>query len=148
MKPDRTLVLIADDAEARFLINEGPGTGLKDHAGLSTAQFPDLQIDYQDRAVRQTGPGGAARHGVDPRATLEEQRRERFARHVAAALDQEWGQVRADRLVIAAAPKMLGVLRKMIAGPAAAALAGDLAKDLMKTPALDLPKHFEGLIKS
>ena len=57
MKPDRTLVLMADDAEARFLINEGPGTGLKELAGLSTAQFPDLQIEYQDRPVRQTGPG-------------------------------------------------------------------------------------------
>jgi protein required for attachment to host cells len=147
MKPDRTLVLMADDTEARFLINEGPGTGLKELAGLSTAQFPDLQIGYQDRPVRQTGPAGAPRHGVDPHETLEVQRRERFAKHVAEALAQEWPQAKADRLVVAAAPKMLGVLRKLIAGPAAAALAGDLAKDLMKIPVIDLPRHFEGLIK-
>ena len=146
MRPDRTLVLMADDAEARFLLNEGPGTGLKEHACLMADQFPDLQIDYQDKAGRHTG-AGAPRHSIDPRETLEQQRRERFAKHVAEALQQEWAQVRADRLVVAAAPKMLGILRKAISGPAAAALAGDLAKDLMKVPALDLPKHFEGLVK-
>lgn len=147
MKPVRTLVLMADDAEARFLISEGPGTGLRELAGLSTAQFPDLTIDYQDRPARQTGGGGAPRHGVEPHETLEVQRRDRFARHVAEALDQEWAQAKADRLVVAAAPKMLGVLRKLISGPAAAALAGDLAKDLMKIPPTDLARHFEGLIK-
>jgi protein required for attachment to host cells len=49
--------------------------------------------------------------------------------------------------VVAAAPKMLGVLRKAMSGAPAAALAGDIAKDLMKIPAIDLPKHFDGLIK-
>lgn len=147
MKPVRTLVLMADDAEARFLINEGPGTGLRELAGLSTAQFPDLQIEHEDRPTRQTGGGGAPRHGVEPRETLEVQRRDRFARHVAEALDQEWAKARADRLIVAAAPKMLGVLRKLISGPAAAALAGDIGKDLMKTPLADLPRHFEGLIR-
>jgi protein required for attachment to host cells len=132
---------------SRFFCDVVPGTGLKELAGLSTAQFPDLQIEYQDRPVRQTGPAGAPRQGVDPHETLEVQRRERFARHVAEALAQEWGQAKADRLVVAAAPKMLGVLRKLIAGPAAAALAGDLAKDLMNIPVIDLPRHFEGLIK-
>ncbi|WP_413872007.1 host attachment protein [Albidovulum sp.] len=146
MKTDRTLVLMADDAEARFLLNDGPGTGLKEHACLMADQFPDLQIDYQDRAGRHTG-AGSPRHGIDPRETLEQQRRERFARHVVEALAQEWGQVRAGRLVVAAAPKMLGILRKQLSGAPAAALAGDIAKDLMKIPAIDLPKHFEGLVK-
>lgn len=147
MKPVRTLVLLADDAEARFLINEGPGTGLRALSELSTAQFPDLQLDYKDRPVRQTGPAGAPRQGVDPHETLEEALRARFARYVAEALAQEWNEAKADRLVIAAAPKMLGVLRKVITGPAAAALAGDLDKDLMRTPPIALARHFEGLIK-
>lgn len=146
MRPDRTLVLMADDAEARFLLNEGPGTGLKEHACLMADQFPDLQIDYDDRAGRHTG-GGSPGHSIDPRDTLEVLRRERFARHVAEALDQEWKQVRADRLVVVAPPKMLGLLRKALSGAAAAALAGDLAKNLLNTPATDLPKHFEGLIR-
>lgn len=147
MRPERTLILLADDAEARFLLHDGPGEGLKAHAEMKAGQFPDLDLDYQDRPTRQTGGGGSPRQGTEPHETLEEQRRDRFARHVAEALAQEWGQVRADRLVIAAAPKMLGVLRKRLSGPAAAALAGDLAKDLMKVPAADLPKHFDGLIR-
>lgn len=147
MKSDRTLVLMADDAEARFLLNEGPGTGLRELAGLKVGQFADADLDYEDRPGRQTGPGGGPRHGFDPHDTLEEQRRDRFARHVVEALDQEWGQVKPDRLVVAAPPKMLGVLRKELTGAPAAALAGDLAKDLMKIPVIDLPTHFEGLIK-
>jgi protein required for attachment to host cells len=146
MRPDRTLVLMADDAEARFLINQGPGTGLTEHACLMADQFPDLAIGHEDRAGRHTG-GGSPGHSIDPRDTIEVQRRERFAQHVARALDQEWRQVRADRLVVAAPPKMLGILRKALSGPAAAALAGDLAKNLLNTPAIDLPKHFAGLVK-
>ncbi len=147
MKADRTLVLMADDAEARFLLNEGPGTGLRELAGLKVGQFADANLDYEDRPGRQTGPGDGPRHGVDPHDTLEEQRRGRFVTHVVKALDQEWGQVKPDRLVVAAPPKMLGALRKAMGGAPAAALAGDLAKGLMKIPAIDLPKHFEGLIK-
>lgn len=148
MKSDRTLVLMADDAEARFLLNEGPGTGLRELAGMKVGQFADADLDYEDRPGRQTGgPGNMARHGFDPHDTVEEQRRGRFVTHVVKALDQEWRQVKPDRLVVAAPPKMLGVLRKALGGAPAAALAGDLAKDLMKIPAIDLPKHFEGLIK-
>lgn len=147
MKKVRTLVLMADDAEARFLLNEGPGTGLRELAVLKVGQFADADLDYEDRPGRQTGPGGGPRHGFDPHATLEEQRRDRFVKNVVEALDQEWGQVKPDRLVVAAPPKMLGVLRKALGGAPAAALAGDLAKDLIKIPAIELPKHFAELIK-
>lgn len=147
MKPQRTLVLMADETAARFLVNDGPGKGLRELAGLSASQFPDLQLEYQDRAPRNARPASSARHAVDPRESLETQLRERFARHVAEALEQEWDEAAADRLVVAAGPKMLGILRKLVSGPPAAALAGDLPKDLMNTPLNDLPKHFDGLIK-
>lgn len=149
MKPERTLVLLADDAEARFLVNDGPGKGLREVAVLALSQFADANIGYTDRPGRNTGgPAGAARHGIDPRETAEEQSRARFADYIADALDQEWPQVRADRLVVAASPKMLGVLRKALRGAPSAALAGDLAKDLIRIPAADLPRHFEGLIRA
>lgn len=148
MKALRTLLLLADDAEARFFLNAGPGTGLNELSCLALSQFAEAQIEYEDRPGRQTGgPGGVARHGFDPNETADTLSRDRFARRVIEALDQEWTAAKADRLVIAAAPKMLGVLRKSLRGAPAAALAGDLAKDLMKIPAQDLPRHFQGLIR-
>lgn len=148
MKPETTLVLLLDDAEACFLFNDGPGKGLRELSRLSLAEFDDTQIEYQDRAGRQTGgPRNTARHGFDPTETLEDLRRARFADHVVAALEQKWPKARADRLVVAAPPKMLGVIRKALRGAPAAALAADLAKDLMKIPPNDLPKHFEGVIR-
>lgn len=143
MKPIRTLVLVADDQTARFLINEGIGKGLKEIAGLSAAQFLDAQIAYDDRPGRQTGgPGGMARHGFDPGDTADQMGRERFAGYVAEELDREWRRVKPDRLILAAAPKMLGALRAKLAAAPAAALHGDLAKDLVKVAARDLPGYF------
>ena len=143
MKPITTLVLLVDDASARILINQGIGKGLRDHAELSLKQFADAQIDYGDRPGRQTGgPAGVARHGFDPHETADAQSRARFAGHLAEALEQEWAQLRPDRLIIAAAPKMLGALRGAITGAPAAALHADLAKDLIKVALGDLPAHF------
>jgi protein required for attachment to host cells len=148
MKAERTLILIMDDAQARFLVNDGPGTGLRALSSLSLDQFADTLTGYDDRPGRQSGgPGGAARHGFDPEETLEDLNRARFASHVVTALDGEWAKAKADRLIVAAAPKMLGVLRKELRGAPAKALAADLAKDLMKIPPHDLPSHFEGLIR-
>ena len=143
MKPVRTLVLVADDQTARFLINEGIGKGLKEVAGLSAAQFLDAQIEYDDRPGRQTGgPGGVARHGFDPGEKADAAGRSRFAGYVAEELAREWKRVKPDRLILAAAPKMLGELRSRLNGAPAAALHGDLAKDLVKVSAKDLPGHF------
>lgn len=143
MKPIRTLVLVADDQTARFLINEGIGKGLREIAGLSAAQFLDAKIEYDDRPGRQTGgPGGVARHGFDPHENADEMGRERFAGYVAEELGREWKRVKPDRLILAAAPKMLGTLRAKLTGAPAAALHGDLAKDLVKVPAQDLPRYF------
>ncbi|MGB3313305.1 MAG: host attachment protein [Albidovulum sp.] len=143
MKPIRTLVLIADDQTARFLINDGIGKGLKEVAGLSAAQFLDAQIDYDDRPGRQTGgPGGVARHGFDPGEKADEAGRSRFAGYVAEELGREWTRIKPDRLILAAAPKMLGALRSRLNGAPAAALHGDLAKDLVKVAVRDLPGYF------
>jgi len=148
MKPERTLVLMIDDAEARFLVHDGPGKGFRGLASLRQDQFGDMQEGYDDHPGRQSGGfGGMARHGFNAEETVEDLNRTRFADHALAALDAAWAKANADRLVIAAAPKMLGVIRKGLRGAPAAALAADLAKDLMKIPVNDLPKHFADVIK-
>ena len=148
MKPKRTLILLADDRSARFLLNDGPGKGLRELASITTVDFDDTSIAYEDRPGRQTGgPGGVARHGFDAHETADELGRERFARHVAASLDRQWAKAAPDQLIVAAPPKMLGVLRSRVGSKLAEALLADLAKNLTGIPLNDLAVHFQDIVR-
>lgn len=147
MKPIRTLVLLADDETARFLLNEGIGKGLRELSKISASEFGDTDVDYSDQPGRQTGgPGDMGRHGFEPSTSLERQSRDRFVGHVIAALAREWKKRSPDRLILAAAPKTLGALRERLAGAPAEALHADLAKDLVRVPVRDLPRHFADIL--
>uniref|UniRef100_UPI0035630D8E host attachment protein n=1 Tax=Actibacterium sp. TaxID=1872125 RepID=UPI0035630D8E len=86
--------------------------------------------------------GNTARHGFDPETGLREQGRAHFADAVVASASEIWSQNGFDRLVISAAPRMLGALRDRLDGPMAKALSADMDKDLLKIPVGDLPAHF------
>ncbi|WP_343081722.1 host attachment protein [Ostreiculturibacter nitratireducens] len=147
MKPVRTLIVVADEEAARFLINEGVGKGLQEICVVSISQLDEGTLEFADRPGRSSaGSKVVGRHGMDPRTDLEENNRAKFASHVIEALDQEWKAAKADRLVVAAPPKMLGELRSRLSGAPAAALAGDLAKDLVNVPLNDLPGHFADIL--
>ncbi|PPB80196.1 protein required for attachment to host cells [Albidovulum inexpectatum] len=147
VKPIRTLVVLADDGMARFMLNTGIGKGLEELRRISAEAFSDTQIEVEDNRGRQTGgPGDMGRHAFDPHETADEAGRARFADHVVAELEREWRRQKADRLILAAAPKMLGALRTRLKGDLANALYRDLAKDLTKVPPRDLPAHFADIM--
>lgn len=143
MKPVRTLILIADDRVARFLINDGVGKGLREHAGLSASAFPDAVVRPEGEIYQSShGPSGQVRHGMDPRSSIEEQAREAFVAHVAAALEAHWRELTPERLILAAPAKVLGLLRRRLTGPQTRALHAELSKDLTGLPLRDLASHF------
>lgn len=144
MKPIVTLVLIADDHEARLLVNEGVGKGLSQLAQHSAAELDADRFAYSDERGRATAAPGMARHAMEPRSSPERQAREAFAAHVVAALRQVWQAGGHDRIVLAAAPRMLGALRAEL-GDLAAHVAASLDKDLVRVPLSDLPRHFAGV---
>lgn len=147
VKPIRTLVVLADDGSARFLLNTGIGKGLEELGSISAEDFPDTRIDVEDNRGRQTGgPGDMGRHAFDPHEAADETGRARFADHVVATLEREWRRRKAERLILAAAPKMLGAIRTRLKGDLASALYRDLAKDLIKVPTRDLPGYFADIM--
>jgi protein required for attachment to host cells len=147
MKAISTLILIADDASARFCLNEGVGKGLREVAAISATQFPEDSREFADRPVRSSSVAGTtARHGVEPHTELDQQHRTRFAVHILQALDQTWTQVSPDRMILAAPPKMLGVLRAKLRGDPAKALMADLPKHLVNVPVHELSAHFGDLL--
>lgn len=147
MKPIRTLVLLADDETARFLLNEGVGKGLSELSELKAQEFGDTDVEYADRRGRQTGGANdMGRHGFEPSTSIEKQEREKFLSHVITRLESEWKKHGPDRFVLAAPAKTLGALRDRLSGAPAAALHGDLSKDLTKIPVRDLPRHFADIL--
>lgn len=147
MKPVRTMILIADDATARFLVNDGVGKGLAQLAQLHASDFPEDALAYSDRPNRGNhGPSGQIRHSAEPRHSVEELGRESFARHVCHALDSHWRSADPQRLVIAAPAKMLGIIRSEIGEAPAKALLAELSKDLTPIPLHDLAPHFADVL--
>lgn len=142
MKPVRTLVLIANEQEARLLSNAGPGKGLE-----PVSHFDKMgQTRYADTPGRSQSAPGAARHGLDRSSSERAQDRDGFAGDVLNVTAGEWGQGGYDRLVVSAPPAMLGALRAQMSADLSGALHADLNKDLLGVAVADLPRHFEDVI--
>lgn len=140
MKAIRTFIIIANDGEARFLENSGVGRGVQELAVFDHVEGPG----YADFSGRSQGGPGVARHGFERTTSEEEVARRDFAKFLLKEAAGRWKEGY-DRLLVAAPPKMLGVLRDNLDGPMAAGLSGDLDKDLTKIAVADLPEHFADL---
>ena len=145
MKPVQTLVLLANEREARLLENDGIGKGLRQIRHLDRNAVSGEDIAYADGPGRsRSGPGGA-HHGMEPPTSEIRQNRERFASDLIGILEKTWARGGYDRLVISAPPKMLGALRGGLPKGLADNVSGELDKDLLHTPLADLPGHFSSV---
>ncbi|RAP40390.1 hypothetical protein BYZ73_15725 [Rhodovulum viride] len=142
MKPFKTLVLVANEREARLLVNLGPGKGLREVSHFQKTR----EIEYADGRGRDQGGPAAGRHALEPTTSPRTQNRESFATDVLSVTAEVWARGDYDRFVMTAPPQMLGELRNRIEGPLERALAVDLNKDIVGVAAADLPRHFEDVI--
>jgi len=141
MKPIRTYVLIADGARARLLLSEGRGTPLAEVPGSEHSQ--DIKPDHEisaERPGRVHESANIARHAIE-RDDLHRREKERFAQSLAADLDRRLTNREYDRLVVAAAPETLGVIRSALSEKVRAVLLGEVPKDLTKLPNPQLKAH-------
>jgi len=145
MKAVKTLVLLVNDKDARILENDGVGKGLHQVAHIERDTALGAEIAYADGPGRSKGGSGGAHHGMEPSTSEDRQNRERFAGHVLGETEALWTKGGFERLIVAAPAKMLGELRDRMPPVLAGGLQGDLAKDLLHTPVVELPGHFEGM---
>ena len=139
MKAVKTLVLLANDENARLVQNVGVGHGLTEVGTLAASDFADVDAEYADQKGRSQGSPGMAHHAVEPSTSIERQERQAFARHVLAEAQTQFAKGY-DRFALVAAPRMLGELRDHLPKTLKGALLFDLAKDLVHTSERDLPK--------
>ena len=141
MKPVRTYILIADGARARLLMAEGRGKPLVEVPDLDVRH--DLKPDHElsaDRPGRVHESANVSRHAIE-RDDLHRREKERFAQSLADALDKRLANHEFDRLVIAAAPETLGVIRSSLSERVKAVIMGEVAKDLTKIPNPQVKLH-------
>lgn len=143
MTPVVTLYCIAD--EAGFRLMRGKGSEIEELLTASAEAFEDVEHQFGSNGRNRAG-AGATSFGHDTKSAAEIER-PRLAKHVVRALDAEWAKGGADRIVVAAGPKMLGALRDAMPGALAGHIAAELPKDLSDIPAHALYSHFEGVTK-
>ncbi len=141
MKPVATLYCIADTAGFRLV--RGRGTAMEELLTASADAFDDVDYEFAKGGRNRAG-AGATSFGHDTKSEAEIER-PRLAKHVIRALEAEWAKGTADRIVVAAGPKMLGALRDAMPGGLQAHVAAELPKDLSDVPIHDLARHLASL---
>jgi protein required for attachment to host cells len=101
---------------------------------------PDRELE-SDRPGRAFSSSTGQRHAIDGERSARRRDQEDFARRVADEIERSRHARTFDRVVLAAGPRMLGLIRAALSEPARACLAAEIAKDLVRFEGHDLLEH-------
>ena len=143
--PRGTLILVCDGSKGLLFENVGDDLNLNLKLVSERVEpHPPTRELGDDRPVRVVDAMDGSRSGTDETDWHAEA--EAAFLHVAAEeLDRFVRDQKAAHVVIVAPPKALGILREAIAAPTRAAVSAELAKDLVKTPTLEIERHMASL---
>jgi protein required for attachment to host cells len=137
MKVADTLYCIADERSFRLL--RGNGGRMEPIHSARADDFADWSHALTETGRNRSGGINFGTGGGD----AAEVERPRLAKHIVAALEEEWKKGGADHIVVAAGPKMLGELRKAMPKELAQEITQEFDKDLSDIPDHDLAEHLE-----
>jgi len=142
MKAKTTWILVANGTQAFITSNRGPGYGLEKDLvhEFHGENLPDREI-MADAPGRAFDSAGRGRHAMEPPTDPRRHNQQVFAHDIAEYVGAAAARHAYDRLVLVAAPQMLGELRKCLPEAARAKVTGELAKDLTHIPLHKLPDH-------
>ena len=121
-----TRVVVADEHQARFYDVENVRAPMHLAASLE-----DGAARLHDRDLESDRPGTAfgingARSAMDGERSTKKEYIARFARHIARAIEAARRLHQFDRLVLIAAPRMLGLIRPHLSQPCRALVAAEI----------------------
>lgn len=134
-------VVVADERRATFFDVSRPNN-LQEAGAVEnpTGRLKDTDLET-DRAGRRfggtqgvshgQGPSQGHHHGVDGERSTLQHDLTLFAKEVGRRIDADRVGHKFDKLVIVAAPKMLGLLRQSIPATVQSMVAGEIPKDLV-----------------
>jgi protein required for attachment to host cells len=142
----RAWVVLADRRKARFFLHAAPGEALTE-AGPGSLEFvPAKQAaDRPGRVHERTGSG---RSSVEPTTSAEHLERDTAGREIARVLTEGAAKGEFDRLVIAAAPELVGAIRPQLTVAVRDRLVGEIQHRLLDLPPKQLAARLteEGMI--
>jgi protein required for attachment to host cells len=111
----RTWILLADAGNARlYLTNKGVSdwTVVREFSHPESRQHAAELVSDKAGRVRQTASGSRA--ALEPHTPLKKKEVEKFARELAAALEEGLNKGAFERLILVTAPAFLGALREVL----------------------------------
>lgn len=134
---DKTWIITANAGRARLFSQEGNTAPLQEVTDMVNTEVRLRTVDTESDQIGQLS-ASKSKHsvgaptqpsGYEPNQIPSEHQTEQFARSVAAFLLQGLQEHRYKKLVLAASPQFLGVLRKLLDPQVLAAVSLDLNKD-------------------
>ena len=137
-------ILVANQSEAQiYSAHRLPGSltlvyTLTNSEG--TAHARDLTSDAPGRVHDRMG---SARHSMEPDTGVKEEERRKFVKKIVDRLGSTHSKGGFDQLVLLAAPAMLGVIRKTVAGNLAKTVIKEIPKDVIGQNLVKIEKQLE-----
>jgi protein required for attachment to host cells len=133
----RTWIIAADDAAAHIFEREDGH--LKPVSDMTAHE--DAETELGNRTVGRTGSSATERHKYEPTMTESRQHELLFAHQIAAVLNDAAARRAFEKLVVVAAPKMLGYLREYMDDTARKYVATEVNKELANLPSRELQER-------
>jgi protein required for attachment to host cells len=148
MRGKVTWLVVADGQRATVYHNTGPGKGLEIIPGLGGYQEVPKSSDIIGGAPgRMQGfAGGTGAMAMTSRTDPHELEEKRFTETLANEVNRAALEKQFDRLILAAPPRTLGILRKSLSSHATDRVIAELDKDLTKASRDDLAAQVDGHI--
>lgn len=147
MERDRTWIVLADEGRARILSRENQGGDLRELEVLEDAAAHAHNADFRHDAYGRRAPGAGSQPSSAMSSAGEEKldhEAELFARRLAVRLAEGHRRHSFDRLRIAAAPRFLGRLRKVLDPEVSQLVDEEIDKDLLQLDERTLTQRFYG----
>jgi protein required for attachment to host cells len=133
-------IVAADTSRARLVVQASAIATLRE---MATLDYPEARLHISDMVTDQQGRsfssvGNGNRSKMEPDVDPKSEAARRFSRQVAGAIESATRKERIGSLVIAAAPKFLGLLRDGLSAPLQRKVALELSKDLVPLTAAEI----------
>jgi protein required for attachment to host cells len=131
----KTWVLVADSTRARVFSAPSPVAALTEEAEIA---HPAPLRDRSDANGRNESQAGSHRNLYEPQVDVKSQSLSIFAKKVADYLSDARARGKYEKLVLVAAPAVLGEIRGHLDQPTAKMLARELHKDIVHLTAAQI----------
>ncbi|HVJ42463.1 MAG TPA: host attachment protein [Dongiaceae bacterium] len=142
----KTWILVADAHHAEIWLRQDHQQPEKADVLAPTTQHRFAREIGSDKPGRAIASSDGRHASVEPHADLLEGEHKQFARELTEFLERSLTEHGFDRLVVIAAPKMLGLLRACRTQKLSPLVIAEAAKDLVKSPAEDVRAEILALL--